>query len=258
MTIVQFSYIGDQVKTYYSLKVTLQRIGGIIDKVFVLIDQKRPFNKEWIDKIQSISNKIVVLNKHWNHKDNLLGHEHMVGWFDFLNENIDFSDESDGIIVKLDPDTAILKDDFLKSFKESDNTITGNFLYSSYYGVGHCYAFKRESIKPVLEGLYKERCKDNCAEDYETFKRILFWKNGISLSTDTSDVLVRDLKYAQKYRGERDLFYLFKPSAIHEKPETLKQLDENARVVCFGKLSQYKESILIENALRYFLKDEEI
>lgn len=253
--VIQFSYDKDQRKTYLSLKYLLQILDDKIKRIFVVVDDKNPFNEEYTEKVLSLSDKVKIYPRDWKCVRNLLGHDHMVGFFEFMDKYMN-DGSGDDIILKIDPDTVMFNDKIIEDLKNSENVIVGNYVFSSYYGIGHCYAFKKCAIKPVLEGLKEVRCDVHCCEDVETFRRILYWKNGIDLKIPKEDVKISHLKYTKRYRGERDGYFLGGPDPLFKRPGRIKEIQKKYNVACVGQKAVPRELWKVEKILEVFLNNE--
>lgn len=147
---------------------------------FVLIeDAWCPVNKECREKFLSISGSSRIVTG-YRRGTMLLGGENFLGQCEAFQKAAEKEDAD--ILVKLDADTLLLKDDWLEQFVNDPKALCAgafDFGYANHTSVfGFCYALKRSVLPLLVEDARRFPAHHKAWEDHETSSRVFRIANG--------------------------------------------------------------------------------
>lgn len=194
MDFIQFSYKNDSELTLLSIQSIFKNVKNI-GKVIIFNDLNNPIDVNIVELLKKqYYPKIIVVDTNWNRNGNLIGQHHFFNYINILNilkrKNIITSNS----VVKLDPDTIILKDNLLEEFNKSQNMVGGDFMYSEWYPIGPCYYFKSELIEKLLWSINHYHVSSE-KEDVEFGRRAIYLSNKFDLRIPTSEISIDDIKF---------------------------------------------------------------
>lgn len=197
---IQYTYTGDQILTLESIKSIFKSFStDRIGKVVIVNDWNNPISEEVKRELLKIGDgKLKVIDTFYDRNKNIKGPKHFTSYIEILK--LEFTND-DEIVVKVDPDTFILNDFFLNPIINDENCFyLGDFAYSSWFGIGYCYAFKTSIINDVLDSLSECSLEELCPEDVEFGKRAIFKINKFDLSKKQRDIKTRYIKNVVRQR----------------------------------------------------------
>lgn len=197
---IQYTYSKDEELTLLSIESIFNSFKEEdIEKILIINDEMNSISDNIIQKLNSMSSKIKIINTIYDRKVNIRGFEHFLNYIKILKNEL--SKSRDDITVKIDPDTFIVNDNFIKEFNNGENYYMGDFAFSSWFAVGHLYVFRNSIIDGIWKGCLSHPCQDDdCPEDVEFGKRAIFEINNIDLSIETKDVKLRSIKNVKMQR----------------------------------------------------------
>ena len=236
MDFIQFTYKNDVELTELSIKSIFKNCSEI-GVVIIINDQNNPISEEKLIELKSIYGpKLKTINTTWDRNGNLLGISHFKNYIRLLKDLKDKKILNSRTIVKIDPDSIVLKDNLLKSFDKSENVYGGDFLFSEWYAVGSFYWFKSYMIEPMLWSL-KHWGEYSPNEDVEFGHRIICLANKIDLRTQTKDLKIEDIRYIDKKYDRLNNVYIYNCNA---KVDLIQ--GSNIELFGAGYYNQYIES----------------
>lgn len=194
ITIVCFCYKGDENILEYSLKAANTVFGNKI-KIALVDDSLKPISKDILSKLKNeLSCEFVYEKSTFNRNINLNGKDCIHGIVDSF---IKHSKNRDGIVIKLDPDTMIMRRTVFDEFAKNDK-----FDYASCYRpgcqfCGMCYMIKTSILEKCKKCLYKfDLPEDKGPEDYiiglaacicsipKMSQLMTIWRSGLTVHTE--------------------------------------------------------------------------
>lgn len=165
ITITCFCYKGDEEVLPYCLKAADNAFKDRDLKICVIDDHTAPISEEMVERLQKeLTCEFLYEQSTFNRNHNLNGKECI---YAMVDEFIRHSKGREGLLIKLDPDTMILKPDIFDEFMANDST---EYMASTRPGChfsGICYCIKTELLeggKRALDNLYIPL--DKGPEDY--------------------------------------------------------------------------------------------
>lgn len=146
ITIVCFCYKGDEDILPYSLKAAENAFNKNNLKICLVDDGNNPISNEMVDRLKNtIKCEFVYEISHFERNRNLNGKECIEN---IVDRFIQYSNGRDGLVIKLDPDTMILKRDLFDNFMY--NMSNSSYIASTRPGChfsGICYCIKTGILK---------------------------------------------------------------------------------------------------------------
>lgn len=211
MDFIQFSYSKDSELTEISIESIFKNVKNV-GKVVVFNDLNSPIDKNIIEKSKSkFGHNVLFVNTNWDRNGNLIGQKHFFSYVKMLKILKEKEVLKSNTIIKLDPDTIILKDNLLNTFDSSKNIIGGDFMYSEWYPIGPCYYFKSELIEKLIWSINHYYVSSE-KEDVEFGRRAIYLANKFDLRIPTSEIPVDNINFVdfRKNLTEGILFSSYK------------------------------------------------
>lgn len=167
ITLVCFCYSGDENILPYSLKSANNTFGKDL-KIVLIDDDNNPISSTTLDNLKkTLTCDFVYEKSSFNRNKNLNGRECVLGEIDYF---IKHTKDREGLLIKLDPDTMILKRDVFDTFMRLENVDYASpvspIQHRSRF-IGMCYAIKTrilEAGKKILHSF--EMDEINAPEDH--------------------------------------------------------------------------------------------
>lgn len=217
IALVWFSYKNDEAELYFSVQSVLSSALPDVDyDVFIYDDAFCPMS---LAAASSIREKgYFYTQTGWNRNGNIRGASHLIGASRIYSE---LNQKGYDVILKIDPDTVVLKQDWISEFLNAPEKVSISTAFYSdgpQYAFGPCYALKGNSLDQLYHDAVMIPAHQYAFEDYEVGMR-LFRISGC------------DFESAMRYRVGIDGFW---QGAITET--VLSHIDELAtqRVVTTG------------------------
>lgn len=215
-----FTYMGDRFTLFPCVFNILKTFGDEIGAIYISDDGFAPMDEKTIEAIKKVDTRIVYDQSGWKRNGNLIGTAHSIGYMTVCKKLMDEGVFKSSVIVKVDPDAAILKKDWLDRFYDSNYALVGSFKEMEHYPMGNCYAFKSCYVSEVLNDMCRFKPFFNCFEDYELAVRVARAAYQRGIKTEC-------MRYMS---GPQDGFILQPPEAKIWPEELLKK----CRVFCNG------------------------
>lgn len=168
-----FTYFGDRFTIFPCVFNILKTFEGRIGKILIADDGFCPMDEKSAKVlVEKDPDHIIYEQTGWRRNGNLIGTEHSIGYLALLKRYQDSGIFKSPVIIKVDPDAAILKSDWVDAFYDSNYGLTGSFKQMDLYPMGNCYAFKSDYVSDVLNDMIEFKPFINCFEDYEIGSRI--------------------------------------------------------------------------------------
>lgn len=196
-----FSYNLDQFVIPEAIRAATMTFGN--DAVYVVLDDGfDPADKTFIDEIKSLG--AVYKQTFYNRGGHLTGHENLIGETEeFLKLTKEYP--SAKVLIKTDPDTVILKRDWVDALIESKTAVmSAAYKTKVNYPMGLAQAIKTSIIPVLLKDIELYNGWFGCFDDYEFGTRLM-------------RLCGNDTEYSIKYRCDfNDGFPIIEPEKVNQ------------------------------------------
>lgn len=159
--VIVFCYRGEE----EILPMTLGRLHAELPeaRIHLADDANDPLLSKTIDLLKQVSN-CTYRKTYFNRNNNLNGKECVIGELELMHEIMEETVNKDGYIIKMDPDTLLLRADLIvEALNKGVKWISHNSSKGHFAGM--FYAIHRSILDVILKNARVMTFPENCAED---------------------------------------------------------------------------------------------